>query len=47
MNKSKTKVIMGHINIHVNNAQLEKATSTWDRDTAPETKTKTRRLKED
>ena len=47
MNKSYTKVMMENDTpIHVNNTQIENVTSTWDRDTTPETKTKTRRFKE-
>ncbi|KAK2191817.1 hypothetical protein NP493_44g01004 [Ridgeia piscesae] len=35
--------------IYVNNTQIKnvESTSTWDRDTAPETKTKLRRFKEE
>ena len=43
MNKSKTKVMMENDTpIYVNNTQIVnvKATSTWDRETAPETKKK-------
>ncbi len=50
MNKSKTKVMMENDTpIHVNNTQIENVEnkSTWDRDTAPETKTKTRRFNEE
>ena len=49
MNKSKTKVMVeNESHKYVNNSQIEKlkATSTWDIGTTPETKTKTRRLKE-
>ena len=48
MNKSKTKVIMETdtpVSTTLRSRTL-KATSTWDRDTAPEAKTKTRRFKE-
>ena len=47
MNRLKTNVMMeNNIPIYVNNTQrTSKATSTWDRHTAPETKTKTRRFK--
>ena len=50
MNKSKTKVMMENDTpIYVNNTQIVnvKVTSTWDRDTAPETKPKTMRFKEE
>ena len=50
MNKSKTKVMMENDRpIYVNNTQLENVESyTYlDRDITPETKTKTRRFKED
>ena len=51
MNKSTKKVIMEtDTPIYANNTQIENVesyTSTWDRDTAPETKTKTRRFKDE
>ena len=52
MNKSKTKMMMENVtSIYINNTQIEnrtlKATSTWDRDIAPEIKTNTRRFKEE
>ena len=49
MNKSKTKVMMKtdqYMSTTLRSRTLT-ATSTWDRDTAPETKTKTRRFKEE
>ena len=50
MNKSNTKVMMENDTHQYRSTTLKsrslKATSTWDRDTAPETKTKTRRFKE-
>ena len=46
MNKSKTKMMMENDTpIYVNNTQIEDIES-WGRDTAPDTKTKTRRFKE-
>ena len=50
MNKSKTKVMTENdtpIMLTTLRSRTLKATSTWDRDTAPETKIKTRRFKED
>ena len=50
MNKSKTKVIM-EIDTQYMSTTLKsktlKATSTWHRDTTPETKTKIRRFKDE
>ena len=47
MNKSKTKMMMENDTpTHVNNTQIDNV-ETWDRGTAPETKTKTRRFKEE
>ena len=50
MNKSKTKMMMeNNTPIYANNTQIENVESYiyWNRDTAPETKTKTRRFKEE
>ena len=50
MNKSKIKVMMENDTpVHVNNlrSRTVKATYIWDRDTSPETKTKTLRFKEE
>ena len=48
MNKSKTMVQMENDTLlHVKNIQIENVESYWDRDTAPETKSKTRRFKEE
>ena len=47
MNESKTKVMMESDTPTSLKLRTLKATSTWDRDSASETKTKTRRCKEE
>ena len=50
MNKSKIKLMMENDTHYMSTtfrSRTLNATSTWDRDTAPETQTKTRRFKEE
>ncbi len=50
MSRSKTKVLMENAHKYTSitlRSRTLKATSTWDSDTAPETKTKTRRFKDE